>query len=86
MAMFIKYFAEKLDEDRPGWRLDSCWQLDGASYHKSEETIKLLDDLQVPFIISSPYSYDCSCIELWFSRLKDRDINPSRLKATKSKF
>jgi hypothetical protein len=23
LAMFIKYFAEKLDDDRPGWRTNS---------------------------------------------------------------
>jgi hypothetical protein len=86
MGMFLKFLIEKLDDDRPGWRLDTCLKFDGASYHKSPPTIKLLDQLQVPYIISSPYSYDCSCIELFFARLKDRDLNPLNLRTSKSKL
>jgi transposase len=86
MGMFIKYLVSKLDEDRPGWRTDSIMMFDGASYHKSDKTIELLDSLQVPHLISSPYSYDCSPIELWFARLKDQDINPDKLKTSKSKY
>jgi hypothetical protein len=86
LAMFIKYFAEQLDEDRPGWRTDSIMQFDGASYHRSTSTTDVLKALQVPYIISSPYSYDCSCIELWFARLKDRDINVNKLRTIKSKY
>lgn len=45
MAMYLKFLTQKLDEDRPGWRLDSIIQLDGASYHKAPATVKILDIL-----------------------------------------
>ena len=65
--MFLKFLVAKLDEDRPGWRLDTIIQIDGARYHKSDKTIALLAELQVSYIISGPYGYDCSCIENWIS-------------------
>jgi hypothetical protein len=37
-GMFIKYLCTQLDEDRPGWRLDTLFQLDGATYNKSVST------------------------------------------------
>ena len=85
-GMYLKFLTAKLDEDRPNWRHDSILQIDGARYHKSAATMNLLDELQVPYIISAPYSYDCSCIELWFSRLKYSDINVEKKPVTKSKF
>jgi hypothetical protein len=42
-AMFLIHLCEKLDLDRPGWRLDTIFQLDGAKYHKSTSTTELLE-------------------------------------------
>ena len=84
-AMFLKHLVAKLDNDRPGWRLDTIFQIDGARYHKSSSTISLLILLQVSHIISAPYSYDCSCVENWIARFKDGDLNPDKVKTQKSK-
>jgi hypothetical protein len=45
----------------------------------------LMKELQVPYIISAPYSYDCSCIELYFARLKYGMLNPNNDRMSKSK-
>jgi hypothetical protein len=84
--MYLQHLVAKLDEDRPGWRTDSLVQLDGAPYHKSDSTLKLLHSLQVPFIISAPYSFDASPIELYFSRLKYGVLNPNNHRMIKSKW
>ena len=83
--MFLKFLVAKLDEDRPGWRLDTVFQLDGAKYHKSDSTTSLLAQLQVSYVISAPYSYDCSCVENWFARFKSGDLNPDKVLTIKSK-
>jgi hypothetical protein len=84
--MYLKYLCEKLDDDRPGWRLDSIFQLDGAGYHKSASTQLVLKQLQVSYIVSGPYSFDCSPIELYFSRFKYGELNPEKVRMIKSKY
>jgi hypothetical protein len=85
MALFIWNLVKKLDLDRKNWRLDSLLQLDGAAYHKSESTIRLLQDLKVPYCVSGPYSYDGTPIELFWAQLKFGDINPGGERLSKSK-
>ena len=59
---------------------------DGAMWHTSNSTIAVYERLNIPVLISAPYSYDGSPIELLFSCLKRGDINPDDLPLTKSKF
>ena len=74
-----------LDHDSPGWRKNSVLQLDGASYHNAEKTIKLFKELNLPVVISSPYSFDGSPIELYFANFKRGIINPEQFPTSKSK-
>ena len=85
MLLFFTELAKTLDFDRPGWRNDTIVQLDGASYHKSRDTVKLLRKLGVPFCISAPYSYDGAAAELVFAMLKSGDLNPNNMPLSKSK-
>ena len=59
---------------------------DGAMLHTSNFTIAVYERLNIPVFISVSYSYDGNPIELLFSCLKRRDINPDDLPLTKSKF
>jgi transposase len=52
--------------------------MDGAPYHKSEETTEFLRMNQVNAFISAPYSYNAAVCELWFSYLKNCDLNPNK--------
>ena len=85
MLLFFTELAKTLDFDRPGWREETIVQLDGASYHKSKDTVSLLQKLGVPFCISSPYSYDGAAAELVFAMLKSGDLNPGGMPLSKSK-
>lgn len=57
--------------------------MDGAPYHKSEDTLEYLKKKNVPVFISAPYSYDAAICELWFSYFKSQDLNPENLKSGK---
>ena len=43
MSLFWKRLALKLDKERPGWRANTLWTLDGAAYHSSEAALKVLE-------------------------------------------
>ena len=70
MILFIRKLVEKLNHETPDWMTNSIILLDNASWHKSEETIKALEDMRVPLIFSAPYSYSGAPIELLFAALK----------------
>ena len=55
MSLFWKSLALKLDKERPGWRSDTYWTLDGASYHAGEESLKILKQLKVPVLMQGPH-------------------------------
>jgi hypothetical protein len=79
MKLFISKLAIQLDYDRPQWREDTVFLLDGASYHISDEVQQQLSGLGIPVIFTGPYSYDACPIELLFSQLKSTELNPEGL-------
>jgi len=48
--------------------------------------MKILERLNIPCIISGPYSYDGSPIELFFAAFKRGNINPEEKPVSKSKY
>ena len=60
--------------------------MDGAKYHTADSTIQLFKELNLPVVISAPYSYDASPIELYFANFKRGDINPDAVPTSKSKY
>ena len=81
---FIKNLVKILNEQNRRWRHQTQIFWDGASYHKSPETRKLLSDLQVPMMISGAHSYDVAPCEKWFALFKRVNINPRRVKTGKT--
>ena len=43
----------------------------------------MLEQLQVPIMISGPHSYDAAPCELWFALFKSVNINPRKVKTGK---
>ena len=78
-SLFMKYLAKSLDQDGPGWRDSTIILLDNASYHKSTETLGVLEALDMPIMYSGPYSFSIAACELFFSRLKQGLLNPNGL-------
>ena len=58
----------------------------GAPYHRAAGTKKMLERLQVPIMMSGPYSYDLAPAELFFAEFKKVDVNPSKVPMSKTHF
>ena len=86
MNIYLRQLCKTLDKERENWREDSLIFWDGAGYHRSESTIKLLEDLRIPMMLLAPHSYNAAPCELYFARFKAADINPRHVKAGKSNF
>jgi hypothetical protein len=76
MSLYISHLVNVLDNQRPDWRRDTVLLLDGAGYHKSTMVRDHLAKLGVPVIYTGPRSYDAAPCELFFSQLKNGDLNP----------
>ena len=83
ILLFIRDLVRQLNEQSRRWRDNTLIFWDGAPYHQSAATLKLLRDLQVPIFISGPHSYDAAPCELWFALFKIVNINPRRVKTGK---
>ena len=55
MSLFWKSLVLKLDKERPGWRANTIWTLDGAAYHSGEASLKLLQQLSIKVLMQGPH-------------------------------
>ena len=46
-AEFIRELAKRLDKERPGWRVDTIWLVDGAKMHTTEMVKEIYTKLKV---------------------------------------
>ncbi len=86
MEIYLHELVAKLDDERPGWRKNTLIQWDGAPYHTSPATLRVLEKLKVPIIFSGPHCFDAAPVELFFAHFKKADINPNRLPTGKTNF
>ncbi len=68
--LYLSKLASLLTSENKDWRKNTVFLLDGASYHKSDETRTFLSSLGVKVILSAPYSYSSAPIELFFAYFK----------------
>ena len=78
MEIYLRALVKQLDREQKDWRDNSLILFDGARYHNSESTMKLLEVLNIPVLYTGPHSYAGVPIELWFAAFKSRDINPRK--------
>jgi len=83
MEIFFRALVKKLDKERAHWRDDTVLILDGAPYHNSKATMKLLEVLKIPVLFTGPHSYAGVPCELWFSAFKSKDVNPRKVPTAK---
>ncbi len=86
MEIYLHELVAKLDDERPGWRKNTCLLWDNAPYHSSPATLGVLEKLKIPVLFTGPHSYDASPCELFFAHFKKADINPNRLATGKANF
>ena len=70
MISFLSQLAVVLSAEDKDWRRNTIWLLDGARYHTSADTRKILKQIGVNFVISAPYSYDAAAVELYLAYYK----------------
>ena len=75
-----------MDTDRPGWRDDTIWLLDGAKMHSTELVKEIFQKLKIPVMIAPPYSWNLVATESWHSMFKSKELNPTGKAMSKSKF
>ena len=51
MSLFWKSLVLKLDKERPGWRFNTLWTMDGAAYHSGEGSLDILKQLRIPVLM-----------------------------------
>ena len=81
--LFLRELNQHLNIEKRGWRKDTLIFWDWASYHQSDATLKLVEELKMPIIITGPHSYDIALCELWFALFKKVNINPRKVKTGK---
>ena len=79
MEIYFHCLAAKLDRERPNWRDDSIVVFDGAAYHRSASTLRVLSELKVPVMFFGPHSYNLAPCELFFAFVKSTHLNPTYL-------
>ena len=79
MGLYIKELVKLLDAEDKHWRIYTIILHDGAQYCQSQSMINIYRSLNVPFMISSPHSYNISPVEMLFAAIKTKDLNPERL-------
>jgi|APCry1669189768_1035252.scaffolds.fasta_scaffold24227_2 hypothetical protein len=83
MMIFLSRLCRVLDSENWGWRDNTIFLLDGASYHTSTETRQIAAYLDIKIVFSAPYSYDTAPCELLYAHFKNTDINSSRMSTGK---
>ena len=82
-------FAQKLDSTLvkfdPDYKKNTIFLADGASYHTEKNALKFMQQLGWQVVISAPYSYAASAIEMYFGIVKSVDMNKLGLPTGKSK-
>ena len=84
MGLYLKELVKLLDQKDEQWRNDTIILHDGAMYAKSKNTQRCLRDMQIPYMLLAPHSYNVAPIELLFGALKNSDLNPEQLPTGKA--
>ena len=86
MALYIRELVKVLDKEDPRWRQYTVILHDGASYCRNNTFLDVVKELHVPFMMSSPHSYNVSWVELLFGAIKTGVLNPNDEPQGKSNF
>ena len=56
MSLFWRSLASTLDKERPDWRKNTLFTMDGAAYHSGEEALNILKQLKINILMLGPHS------------------------------
>jgi transposase len=81
--LFLTQLADVLTTEDPGWPASTYWLIDGAKYHKAEETLAKMRALGMRTLVMGPYGFLASPCEMVFAYLKQVDLNPDNQRTGK---
>ena len=81
--LFLQHLTDKLTAESPNWPASTYFLMDGALYHKAQDTRTKMQALAMKVVIAGPYGWLGSPVELVFAYLKQVDLNEHNLKAGK---
>ena len=84
-AEFVRELVALLDEERPNWRSNTIWLVDGAKMHTTELVKDIYKKLKVPIMVAPPYGWNLVATESWHSLFKFGELNPTGKAMSKSK-
>ena len=84
-AEFVRELVRILDKDRPQWRSDTIWLVDGAKMHTTQLVQDIYTKLKIPIMVAPPYSWNLVATEKWHSMFKSGELNATGKSMTKSK-
>ena len=79
--LFLIKLSNHLDDTKPNWRQNTIIMVDNAPYHRSKMMMEKYQVLKVPIMFLGPYQFKLAPVELMFSYIKNRDLNPLNAKA-----
>lgn len=79
--LFLVKLSNYLDSVNPNWRQRTIIMIDNAPYHRSKVNMEKYPTLKLPIIFLGPYQFKMAPVELVFSYIKNRDLNPLNTKA-----
>jgi hypothetical protein len=79
LCLFLKDLFAKIELERPNYRENTILLIDGAPYHRSDETHNFLCNCGVKVVMGGPYGYQAAPIEGFFAMLKNSNLNPELL-------
>ena len=82
----MRELVKILDVDRPDWRADTIWLVDGAKMHTTELVKNIYQKLKIPIMVAPPYSWNLVATEKFHAMFKTGELNPTGKAMTKSKY
>ena len=79
--LFLIKLSNYLDSINGKWRQNTIVMVDNAPYHRSKLMMEKYELLKVPVMFLGPYQFRLAPVELMFSYIKNRDLNPLNTKA-----
>ena len=81
MIHFLLKLCELLNKESPDWRAKTVLLTDNAPYHRSKAMMDKYRQLKLPMMFFGPYQFKLAPIELMYSYIKNRDLNPLKTRA-----
>ena len=75
MMQFLGRLSQQLEKEDANYKHNTVILMDNASYHRSEHTRAYCDRLGLQLMLSAPYSYAGSPVELFFAYFKQGYLN-----------